>query len=203
MKYILLLAFKVLFFQKLQAQKQQVQVSFGRSFNGTGDIRGFGFATEYNKYFKKKLSWSASFGGTIHDDFIPIIYEYPAGSQNDGSVRYTIAGFQVASHLSYNFLKPEQHELLFRLGAVLRYQSSSYYDDVAIYYPAAGTGFPIPVVVFNNTSPQRTFAVGASPQISYSYIVNKKTSLGLLAGFQFDTNGDNISQLSLTVGRRF
>lgn len=202
MKYIFYLTFLILLSNKSQGQKQQIQLSFGQSFNSTGDTRGLGFATEYNRYFKKKLNWSASFGGTIHDGFFPILYEYPVGRQNDGSIRYTIAGFQVSSHLSYNFLNSTQHELLFRLGTVLRYQSSSYWDVVNVLYQPI-TGLPYPVVVFENTTPQKTVAIGGSTQIGYSYTINKKLSIGVLGGFQFDTQGDNISNLSVTIGRRF
>lgn len=202
MKYFFFLTFAILLFNKSQAQKQQIQLSIGQSFNGTGDTRGLNFATEYNKYFKKKLSWSAALGGTIHDGFFPIFYEYPSGRHNDGSVRYTIAGFQATSHISYNFLNSLQHEFLFRIGTVLRYQSSSYWDVVTVLYTPI-TGIPYPVVVFENTTPQKTVAIGGSTQISYAYTIQQKISIGFVAGFQFDTQGDNISQVSLTIGRRF
>jgi len=45
--------------------------------------------------------------------------------------------------------------------------------------------------------------LGAYPKIEYNYTIRKKVTLGVIAGFQFDTNGDNIMRLSLTLGRRF
>jgi len=65
------------------------------------------------------------------------------------------------------------------------------------------TGLSYPVVVFENSTPQRTFAVGGTTQFKYSYSTKKNVSFGMLAGFQFDSNGDNISHLSLTIGKRF
>jgi hypothetical protein len=182
--------------------KRQIELIGGRSVHGSGDTRGLNFSVEYSKYFKKRLNWSASIGGTIHDGVFPVLYEYPTGVQNDGSIRYTTAGLQVLTHLGYNFIKSRKNELLFRLGSVLRYQSSSYWDVVTVLYPPL-TGLPYPVVVFENSTPQRTIAIGGTTQLKYSYTTKRNISIGILGGFQFDTNGDNISHLSLTIGKRF
>ena len=189
-------------FSQVTTPKKQIELIAGRSVHGSGDSRGLNFSVEYSKHFKKKLNWSASIGGTIHDGVFPVFYEYPTGVQNDGSIKYTTAGLQVLTHLGYNFFKSAKNELLFKLGSVLRYQSSSYWDVVTVLYPPL-TGLPYPVVVFENSTPQRTFAVGGTTQIKYSYTIKQKISLGILAGFQFDTNGDNISHLSLTIGKIF
>jgi hypothetical protein len=106
------------------------------------------------------------------------------------------------THVGYNFLNSTKSDLLFRIGAVLRYQSSSYWDEVNVLYEPL-TGLPFPVVVFRNSSPQRTVAIGGTTQIKYSFTTKQNITLGMLAGFQFDTNGDNISHLSLTIGKRF
>jgi hypothetical protein len=94
------------------------------------------------------------------------------------------------------------HELKLKLGVVFRYQSSSLYDDLSVFYPPI-TGLPVPVIVFNNTEPQKTYTAGISGQISYTYPLTNKISIGILGGYQFDTNGDNISQLSILTGFRF
>ena len=197
--YILILTFYSI---QSKAQNQQIQFSVGTSFNGSGDTKGLGFLTEYNKKFKKKLSWSASLGGTIHDGSFDILYEYPIGQTRDGSVRYTIAGFQGASHLGYSMFRTQTHDLQFRLGTVIRYQSSSYWDVVNVLYEPI-TGLPYPVIVFENTTPQKTLAIGGSSQIVYNYTLKNRISIGILASFQFDTQGDNISQLLFTIGKRF
>ncbi|MBM3922000.1 MAG: hypothetical protein FJ340_02200 [Sphingomonadales bacterium] len=196
-----LLAVFFLFTQCI-AQKQQLQFALGTNFNGTGDTKGLGFLTEYNKKFKKRLSWSVSLGGTINDGSFGILYEYPQGQQRDGSVRYTIAGFQGTSHLGFSVFSSNTGNLVFRLGSVIRYQSSSYWDIVNILYEPI-TGLPYPVIVFENTSPQKTLALGGSSQLSYSYTLKNRICLGILASFQFDTQGDTISQLLFTIGKRF
>lgn len=182
--------------------KSHLQILAGTSFNGTGDIRGFSYNTEYGKYFKKNLSWYAGFGGTIHDKVQPIFYTNQSGELIDASVRATTAGFQVEGLLAYSFIKTEQHDFLIRIGPLLRYQSTSYWDALGVF-PPAGTGLSFPVVSFINISPQRTFALGGTGQIGYSFTINNKVSLGLLAGLQTDTNGDTITKLSLSIGRRF
>lgn len=182
--------------------KQQIQLYTGPSFNGTGDIIGFAYDTEYGKYFKKKSSWYIGIGGTIHDRQEPIYYNDRDGNPVDGSVRATIAAVQVSGLYGYSFVRNEVNEFVLKVGPLLRYQSSSYWDGLGVY-PPAGTGFPIPVVSFFNTSPQRTFAVGGNLGFAYNYTFSKKISIGILTELQLDTNGDTITQCLLSIGRRF
>jgi len=182
--------------------QSHIQISGGTSFNGTGDISGFAFNTEYGQYFKKKYSWYAGIGGTIHDKEEPIFYTNQSGNLVDASVRATIAGFQLTGLFAYNFIKEEEHNLLLGIGPLLRYQSTSYWDALSIY-PPAGTGLPFPVVTFDNRTPQRTFAIGVTGRIGYHFTINKKISLGILGSLQFDSNGDVIRNALLSLGRRF
>ncbi len=185
------------------AQTKTISVSGGLCFNSTGDTKGLIYSTEYSQYIKKsKFFWSASFGGTIHDGSFPILYEYPAGRFNDGSVNYTIAGLQASFHIGKNFLSGKNNEFYFKIGPVIRYQSSSYYDAISVLYEPI-TGLPFPVVVFENTTPRRTIAIGGSPMIGYSFPVGKGFIAGITGGFQFDTQGDNLTSLSLKIGKRF
>lgn len=181
---------------------RHISIGIGPAFHGSGDLLGFSYGAEYGKYFKKRLSWQVSFGGSIHDGYFEHFYEYPAGNRIDGSYRYTIAGVQVGYHLAYSLIRTEKSDLQLRAGGIIRYQSSSLYDGIGIYYPIV-TGAQFPVMLIENTTPQRTFAAGLTPQIGYTYTTKKKICLGILAGFQTDTNGDVISQLSFSIGKRF
>ncbi len=168
--------------------------------HGTGDMNGLGLKSEYIKQFKNKLTWGIGIGATINDGNIPI--NYSSGGQNfDGSIRYTTAGFQPSFSIGYLLLGDFSNGVEIRIGALARYQSSSYYDDVTILYPAA-TGLPFPVNLFNNTSPQKTFAVGGMSEITYKYIFENKMILGIGGNLQIDSNGDFLSGLHLTIGLR-
>ena len=197
MKLIIILS---IFFisQKIFSQTKQIELIAGRSINFTGDMRGYGFSVGYKKYFKKKLKLYASLGSSIHDGDFPIFYEYPAGNKVDGSIRYTTAGFQGIYSIGYNFLNSTSNELIFKLGGLLRYQSTSYFDNVVVIYPLL-SNLPIPVVIFRNRTPQKTIAIGIIPEISYNFPLNKKINMGIVASYQLDSNGDNISQFSLLV----
>lgn len=196
-----LLVLSNLLFSQEKLLDKNIQIIIGRSLHSTGDMQGLSFATEYKSYFKKRLTWAVAIGGTIHDGFEPVFYSQ-SGRQVDGSIRYTAAGFQLSGHLGFNFIKTIKHELQLRAGPLLRYQSSSYFDELQIIYPV-GTGLPMPVNSFINRTPQKTYAVGGSLQLLYNYTFNNTINIGFLGGFQADTNGDNISQLSLTLGKRF
>lgn len=179
-----------------------VQVYAGGGFHSTGDMKGFVFGTEFSRHIKKRLTLSLFMGGTIHDGSIGIFYTDPGDVEKDGSIRYTTAGFQVGSHLGIDIIKPGDHNLQFKIGPLVRYQSSSYYDIAVILFPP-GTNLPVPVSYYINNTPQRTFAIGGSTQLAYYYTFPTKFTVGSNAGFQMDTRGDIITNLSLSIGKRF
>jgi len=195
----LILIFILLISKNVFSQNKQIQILAGRGTNFTGDMKGYGFSVGYNKYFKKKFKWFASIGSTIHDGTFPLFYEYPTGNKVDGSIRYTTAGFQGIYSVGYNFIKSNSNEFIFKLGGLVRYQSTSYFDNAVIIYPTI-TNLPIPVIVIRNRTPQKTIAIGVIPELSYNYFLNDKINIGLAGSYQFDSNGDNIAQLSLGIG---
>jgi hypothetical protein len=181
-KYLLLIAI-LISSQICHAQNEQLQIIIGRSLHGTGDMRGFGLSFGYSKYFKKRFSWTASIGSTIHDGLVyRINYEYPVRVWNDGSLKSTTAGLQGIFSIGYSFLKSHQHEMCFKIGGLVRYQSSSYYDQVQVLYPGI-TGLPYPVLLIKNSSPQKTLSVGLMPELSYNYSLSKKINIGLAGAY--------------------
>ena len=206
MKIYLPVAF-LLFSFSLSAQdglpKHFVNVSGGFSKHGTGDLYGYILSAEYQRYITNKISWSAGIGGTIHDGAQPIFYLHPyTGKLVDGSVRYTTGGLQGFGHAGYSFVRSKRHEFQVRAGVVARLQSTSLYDVLSITSTQI-SGLPMPVVDFINTSNQQTISAGYGAQVLYNFTIQQKTTIGLRAGFQNDTEGDQIAQLSFSVGRRF
>jgi hypothetical protein len=195
-----LFCFSVVKGQDNLSKESSLTFSIGKSVHGSGDIPGFIFSAGYAKQIKKSFLWNANISATLHDGKYPVYFTTPAGNMVDGSYRYTTGGMQGSFLGSYNFLKNNIHKLEIRLGAVLRYQSSSYYDVVSVYYPAA-TGLPIPVLVIENTTPQRTVAIGAIGEVYYGYKITPKLILGVIGGFQVDTNGDTIRYTGLSISR--
>ncbi|MFN5226504.1 MAG: hypothetical protein ACK5CP_08135 [Bacteroidota bacterium] len=201
MKYFSCLIIAIILFNQTNAQTKLLQFSAGTNLNGTGDSFGLSFFTEYSKKFKKNFTWSNSLGGTINDGTLySIFYQTPSGQVSDGSIRYTTAGFQAASHIGYSFIASQKHDFQLRLGSVIRYQSTSLPDAVSL---EPITGVPFPVIVFQNLRPLRTLALGGSGQLVYNYTLKNNFCLGVLAGLQFDTEGDTIFQFMFTIGKRF
>ncbi|MGN6438899.1 MAG: hypothetical protein ACTHMM_20315 [Agriterribacter sp.] len=178
------------------------QIGIGASKHGTGDMNGFLLNTEYRTFFRKKLFHSHGISATIHDGSLPIFYTNANGSLVDGSYRYTTAGIQLTSKLGIAFYRYNRNEFGGQAGVLLRYQTSSYFDEINILYPAA-TGLPTPVVTIANKSKQRTVAVGGIGQIFYHYSFTKKIFAGIVAGLQTDTNGDTLTQLAISCGFQF
>lgn len=201
MKLTLALFICLLFSQMANAQTKSIAVFGGICRNGTGDNNGMVYGTEFLKYIKKSsFFWSASFGGTIHDGSQPIFYKNETGNVTDMSVNYTIAGFQTIGHIGVKCFNANKHQLTFKTGPLIRYQSSSYWDILHLIYDS---GYPFPVVSFLNTTPRRTVALGLSTVLGYSYKLANDFSLGVDASFQFDTQEDNLRFLAFKFGKSF
>lgn len=181
---------------------QSIQIDVGIGKHGTGDLSGFVINSEYKKYFRRKLSFSLGLGATINDGALPILYSDLSGNLVDASYRYNTAGLQLTSKLGLSFVRNTKNDFGLQIGVMLRYQSSSYYDEVTVLYPPI-TGLAVPVVTIINESPQRTVAAGGIAQLYYHYAVKENIYIGSSIALQTDTNGDFIRQLTLTCGLKF
>lgn len=183
--------------------KQNLSLSFGRAFHGTGDLRGIWFAADYGKFLKKKWEGTAGFTTTIHSDAFPLLVTYPNSSPVDASYRSVAAGLQANGCIHYVPLRTRHHELKAGAGVLVRYQSSSVSSGYGVYYPAGGTGFPEPVFTFRNNEKQNTLSAGYQVSLGYAFTLRNHFLLGGQAGFQNDTNADVITRFSLRLGKRF
>ena len=179
---------------------KHIQLIAGPSLHTSGDLSGIAFITEFESFFKKRLSYVVGIGGTIHSGVLPILYIDEADRPIDGSVRNTVAGAQVMGHIGYSPLRTSHHQLQARVGLVGRYQSSGN-NDIVIIHSALETGLSIPTISYINIEPQKIYTVGGSAQILYNYTF-KKVSVGILGGLQTDSHGDTILQSCATVGMR-
>jgi hypothetical protein len=182
-----------------QDLSRSVQMNIGGGKHGTGDLNGFNINTEYRSFFRKHLSISFALGATIHDGDFPVSYSDANGNIVDASYRYTTGGIQLTSKFGVSIFKTQVSDFGFQAGPLLRYQSSSYFDEINVLYPAA-TGLQIPVIAIINKSPQKTLSAGVIGQGYYNYTIKKKVFVGLLAELQIDTNGDLLHQLAVSCG---
>ena len=184
----------------------QSYTNINRSFAGSGDLYGLFVNIGLNKYNKSGKGFLAfEIGLSIHDGENYLRYtdtRPPTPQEVDGSYRYTTAGLQLATLAGRELLRPSsRHHLAVALGPVLRYQSSSYFDNLIIWGPAA-TGWPYPLTEIRNTTPHRTFAIGGKGSIQYGYAITKNWTLALHSSLQTDTNGDTFTNYGLGVGFR-
>lgn len=199
----------IVFHMRLMGQSQtnlpshHLQLIIGKSKHGTGDVNGISFNTNYSKYFKRKIGWIVELGGTIHDGSVPVFYTDGNGNNVDGSYYWTTAGIQVTGKIGYAIIRTSNQELQASLGPMLRYQSTSYPDFLAVVWPAAGTGLPFPVINLENHNSRKTVSIGGNGAIAYNYTFDNLLTIGILGSFQIDTNGDTISQLAFSIGKRF
>ena len=186
------------------SKTESVQLVAGYSRHGSGDMNGIVFGVEYTRHFTKKFSLNYNIRATINDSKDEIIINNTAaGTSTDASVRFTTAGVQLGVNAGLNIISSGRSEFILRLGGFLRYQSASNGSDgYSVYYPAA-TGIPTVLIEYNNKTPQETFAFGGLFQLQYNFILKSKIFLGVIAGFQTDTNGDAIPQITLAIGKIF
>lgn len=182
---------------------KSIQVDAGTGMHGSGDLAGLSLNTSYTHYFRKKVSYTIEIGTSIHYGSSALYFTDNSGKNVDGSVRFTTAGIQLAGKIGLSVFRNKKNDLGLRLGPLVRYQSSSTPDSISIRFPAAGTGFNVPVTIIGNENPQNTLALGGALQLFYNYSISNKIYIGPSAGFQIDSNGDTISNLSLACGVKF
>ena len=184
-------------------KKHAIQLIGGYSRHGSGDMKGIVFGTEYINYLTKRFSLNYNIRATINsskDEYI--VTNNTTGTTTDASIRYTTAGVQLGVNAGLSVIKSTRHDLKISLGAFGRYQSASNGSDgYAAYYPPV-TGVPTVLIGYDNRTPQETVAVGGILQFQYDFTFGNKVYIGVILGFQTDTNGDAIPQVALTVGRR-
>ena len=182
---------------------KSIQVDMGTGLHGSGDLAGLTLNTSYTHYFRKKVSYTVEIGTSIHYGSSTLYYTDNFGKNIDGSIRFTTAGIQLAGKIGLSVFRNKKNDLGLRLGPLVRYQSSSTPDDINTVFPAAGTGFDVPITFIGNESPQNTLSIGGTFQLFYNYSISNKIYIGPSAGFQIDTNGDTISNISLACGVKF
>jgi hypothetical protein len=180
-----------------------IQLVGGYSKHGSGDLRGIVFGADYITYRSNKFSLDYNFKATINQGKESIILKNTVtGDRTDASIRFTTAGVQIGVNGGWSIIRNPRHELMISLGAFGRYQSASNgADGYGIYLPTA-TGLPVVLIGYDNRTPQNTYSAGGIFQFHYNYTFKNKIYIGLVPGFQTDTNGDAIPQVALSVGRR-
>ncbi|MFV8269227.1 hypothetical protein ACNQGP_04725 [Flavobacterium sp. GT2N3] len=182
---------------------KSLQIEMGTGLHGSGDLAGLTLNTSYTHYFRKKVSYTVEVGTSIHYGSSALYYTDKSGKNIDGSYRFTTAGIQLAGKIGLSVFRNKKNDLGLRLGPLVRYQSSSTPDDINTVFPIAGTGFDVPISFVSNESPQNTLSIGGVFQLFYNYSISNKIYIGPSAGFQIDSNGDTITNISLACGMKF
>ena len=180
--------------------KDNINLYFGRSFHGTGDLSGIYFTAEYGHFVNRKLEISGNITSTMHWGSFGLFVSSP-GENFDGSFRYVTAGLQAGSKLGFAILNLPHHMLKIQGGSFVRYQSSSLPGQYGVTFPPA-INYPEPVFTFRHREKQNIFTVGYIADLSYAYITARQWILGAKAGFQNDTNGDVITYYGIVLGKR-
>ena len=180
--------------------KDNINLYFGRSSHGTGDLSGIHFTAEYGHFFSRKLEISGNITSTMHWGSFGLFLNYPSESF-DASFRYVTAGLQAGSKLGFAFLNLPHHMLKIQGGSFVRYQSSSLPDQYGVTFPPA-INYPEPVFTFRHNEKQNIFTLGYLAELSYAYVTAKRLMVGAKAGFQNDTNGDVISYYGIMIGKK-
>ncbi|HEU4903931.1 MAG TPA: hypothetical protein VFT06_14095 [Flavisolibacter sp.] len=200
MKQLVTLSLFLLFTATAYTQnKQQLSLDLNRSFHGTGDMRGLGFAVEYGHYVGKRIELTAGVGTNVHHDVYPLFLNQ-SGRIVDASYRMVTGGLQLNGQVNVAPLRTRRHEVKLGIGPVVRYQSSSASGGYGVL---SATGYPEPVFTFRQYEKQNVVTVGYLAALSYSFTFPGQFLIGAKASFQNDTNADVITQYGLRIGKRF
>lgn len=182
-------------------QRETISLLLGYGMHGSGDLTGYQYAVRYSKDLGTRWSWNLEFGGSLHDAADDtLIYRDDLGNNVDATLHHVIGGLQTGLGVKYSALKTEKHDFGLEIMPLLRYQATSISD---IYSTLYLSDLPFPVRNIVRLEPARTFAVGGSIRLHYSYHISEKYRLGLMGAWQTDTNGDAIATMFLSLGRSF
>jgi hypothetical protein len=179
-----------------------LQLGLGYSTHGTGDMKGVAFSVEYARSTGRRMELGLNIRSTIHGDAFKVTVNKPDGSTDDASFRYSNAGLQAGPVFGYRLLQSAHHQFRIQAGTFARYQNSTL-PSMYSFFIDQSSGMPRPSFEFLHDDKQNTFAAGYSVDLAYDFITTKKMMFGIKAGFQNDTNGDAITQVCLTVGKKF
>jgi hypothetical protein len=181
-----------------------LQIIGGYARHGSGDLNGVVFGTEYLKYYTTKFSLNYNFRSSInYGKTVLIVNNAIDNRRTDASVRFTTAGIQIGVNAGLSLLRNSRNEIMTSLGVFGRFQSASNGSDGYQIYSPQSTDQPTILIGYDNKTPQQTLSVGAIFQVQYSYTFNNKIFVGLVGGYQVDTNGDTVPQLAIAIGKRF
>jgi hypothetical protein len=177
------------------------QLATGISKHGTGDMSGYAIAIDYKRYLRQRTSISIGLATTIHDGVSLLLYTDPNNNPVDGSFRYGSSGIQLSARAGYSFVRSKRHTLEIQIGALVRYQTSSTYDERSTFFPAL-TGYPVPLSYLVHLEKQQIVSLGGIGAFQYQYHFASGDHIGFRSSLQTDTNGDVISMVSLLFGYR-
>lgn len=175
-------------------------VSAGKSFHGTGDLKGIAVDVMHEHNLNKRFSWSNSLTSTIHYKIDRGFNSLSPGlsPQNDKLMRFTTAGLQLNSHFNFAIINFPDNKIKLEVGPMLRFQSSSYPASFGYYQDPRY--FPDPFYVYNYNENYNTISPGYNVSVIYITNVSYKYKAGFKATFQNDTRSDVITSLSLVFG---
>lgn len=175
--------------------KNAVQLSIGMSGDGTDYVWGYAVFSEYNYYFRKRVSVMGHIGATVYDGRSRVSFWNSIGQREYGYVDYTTAGLQAATSIGFSFYRDSKHNLQMGLGLVVRYQTTS---NPAIL----GIGTTFPYDEFYGYEPV-SISLGGLGSISYDYTFKKNVFAIAKAALQYDNHDDAFNFFGIGIGRRF
>lgn len=172
----------------------------GYSKHGSGDMDGVVFGAEYSRNTDKRFFLTYQLRGGFNSSVDKVTFiNTITGTVTDVSIRFNTGGVQIGMLGSINIIRSSKHKFQVGIGPFARYQSTSN-DGYGMYYPTT-TGVPNVLYEFYNPNPQHTVSFGGIFQLQYQFYVSRKMFVGIMGGFQTDTNGDAIPQAGLIFGR--
>ncbi len=207
MSKVIIVVFLFLFLflpQGLNAQVEEqpklswFQASAGYSRNTyytKGDFGGLFVSSDYSVMVKKRLVYQFNLTATIHEGKNPILYLDWNNVWRKSELRHMTGGLQGGMQFGYNLVNKKNHLLSVNLGALVRYQITTFPNYFSTnFYPAD---------YFVEPRYERSFSPGAIWSICYTYFFKNNLVIQAKASLQYDSHQDALNMLGFSVGRAF
>ena len=160
-------------------------------FYGKGDFGGFFCSSAFSSSIKGRWGITATAAASVHEGNMNVYYRDQNSVWQEGELRHMTGGLQSSAEFGYSLVSSKYHLLQIGMGPVFRYQITTFpYGQIDFSSSYFRVGRYI-----------KSFGVGGSGFVSYSYIFQNQWVVQVRASLQYISSNDNQNMFGLLVGK--
>tara|TARA_R110000868_G_C10938104_1_gene766843 strand:- start:285 stop:719 length:435 start_codon:yes stop_codon:yes gene_type:complete len=138
-KLLLILVFLLSYINLVSqnSNNSYLELNFAKGVHGSGDMTGFQYGILFVQSFSKKLDWTLSFEGSLHDDpDTPLFYSDEWDPLYNSTLHNITSGLQLGAGVRFNIVDNRRHLFGLGLSSIYRHLVTSLPIVTIVEYPA-------------------------------------------------------------------